>query len=64
MGDSTVGLDPDNWVTAYSGQSEVEINAQNIDQLVTLAKPFYRKTFEEAGERMLQDPYRVRVAKR
>ena len=62
VGDNTGGLDPDNWVTAYSGQSDVEINAQNIDQLLTLAKPFYRKTFEEAGGRLLQDPYRVRVA--
>jgi hypothetical protein len=62
VGKNTVGLDPDNWVTAYGGQGGVEINAQNIDQLLTLATPFYRKTFEEAGGRMLQDPYRVRAA--
>jgi len=62
VGENTVGLDPDNWVTAFTNDSGIEISAANIDQFVAQARPFYAAVARRTGARLLAEPYRVREA--
>lgn len=62
VGRNTVGLDPDNWVTAFAGDSGIEISEANIDQFVAQARPFYAALARRSGARLLAEPYRVREA--
>ena len=62
VGANTVGLDPDNWVTAFRNDSGIEISAANIDQFVAQARPFYAAVAKRTGARLLAAPYRVTEA--
>jgi hypothetical protein len=62
VGENTVGLDPDNWVTAFSNDSGIVISAANIDQFVAQARPFYAAVARRTGARLIAEPYRVREA--
>lgn len=62
VGDHTVGLDPDNWVTVFSTPVGVEVTSRNVDKVIPVARKLYAKTFEPAGVRFLQEAYSVREA--
>lgn len=62
VGENTVGLDPDNWVTVFSTPVGVEVTNRNVDEVVPVARKLYAKTFEPAGVRFLQEAYSVREA--
>jgi len=62
VGKHTVGLDPDNWVTAFAGDSGIEISEANVDQFVEQARPFYAAVARRSGARLLAEPYRVSEA--
>jgi hypothetical protein len=62
VGEHTIGLDPDNWMTVFAGDSGIQIDERNVDQFVAQARPFWAAVAKRTGSRLLAEPYRVNEA--
>jgi nitrogen fixation-related uncharacterized protein len=62
VGENTIGLDLENWVTVYAAPLEAEITGENIDALLPTYRELYERNVEFNGGRILREPYVTRAA--
>jgi len=62
VGEDTVGLDLDSWVTVFTQPVPFEVTPANVSDLVAPAREIQAETFRPAGARILQEAYVVREA--
>lgn len=49
VGDHTVGIDPDTWVTVFTSPVGAEVTTRNVNQVVPVARELYSRTLEPAS---------------